>query len=120
MRDPVLHSLLNPPEVEEAKTNAEVSGSGTIGGEVYAGTLGGAPSSLTVGFGCTYVASESVTMESSVSHLGIHSPAAAAAAAAATGDGLGDAAESPAVGGGGVRQPTGGGQLAMVRSHSSI
>ena len=80
MRDTILHSLLNPPEVEEATADVEASGSGTIGGEVYAGTLGGAPTSLTVGHGCTYVASDTVTMESSESHLDIHSPAAAVGA----------------------------------------
>ena len=75
MRETILRSLLNAPEVEEATESAEASGSGTIGGEVYAGTLGGDPSSLTVGYGCTYVAS--VTMGSSESHLDVHSRAAA-------------------------------------------
>ncbi|CAN0571616.1 unnamed protein product, partial [Ectocarpus sp. 12 AP-2014] len=68
----------------------------------------------TVGYGCTYVASESVTMESSESHLNTRSPAAAGAAGAVGGDGLGGSAASPVAGGGGsARQQTGAGQLTM-------
>ncbi|CAM9315482.1 unnamed protein product [Ectocarpus sp. 12 AP-2014] len=111
MRETMLHALLNPPEMQNETANGEASGSGTIGGEVYAGTLGEAPSSLTVGYGCTYVASESVTMESSESHLNTRSPAVAGAVG---GDGFSGAAASPVAGGGGsVQQHTGAGQLTM-------
>lgn len=55
--------ILNPPEMEAARANTEAEGSGMIGGEVYAGAPERASSSLAVGYGCTYIASETVMIE---------------------------------------------------------
>ena len=105
MRETILLSLLEPPEMGATTANRKAEGSGMIGGEVYAGSPEAAAASMAVGYSCTYIASETVTIESSVSHAGIPSPAAARAAAgaggAAAGDGLGGGASPPGVGGGG-------------------
>ena len=123
--------ILHPPEMETARAETEVNGSGMIGGEVHAGAPERASSSLAVGYGCTYVASDTATIQSSVSHVDIGSPVAAGAVA---GDGFGGAASSPGVGGGGGDASGGGGgggyggggrgpaadSLTMVRRSQSV